>query len=122
LSGVDPELLPDSTLVLQPGLRYQQTAWPVDDLLKLYLAETIPDELVLEPTDIGLEIRGARGVFHINRVRAGTLTFRASIQAGHSIGDAAERALDAGADLDPGRELAGLFDEGLVTAVSACRH
>ena len=40
LAGIITERLPDVCLGPQPGLRYLDTAWPVDDLMKLYLLLT----------------------------------------------------------------------------------
>ena len=41
LSAVPTDALPDAVLVLQPGLRYLHAEWPVDGLIKLYLAPSI---------------------------------------------------------------------------------
>ena len=50
-------------LTIQPGVRYLESHWPVDELLTLYSSETAPDQLTFGPTDIFLEVRGARGEF-----------------------------------------------------------
>jgi hypothetical protein len=42
ISAVPAESLPDLTFSLQPGVRYVEAEWPVDELIKLYLAETAP--------------------------------------------------------------------------------
>src|SRR4051812_44830759 len=76
LSQYDTDTILDSTLTLQPGLRYLGAAWPVDDLMKLYLTETAPHEYPLEPADVCLEIRGTRGWFDMNRLDAAEFAFR----------------------------------------------
>ena len=109
--------VPDLIVALQPGLNYLATRWPIDELMKLYLTETAPEHYVFEPGETRIEIRGARGEFHINRIEAGAFAFRIAIFAGKSIGAAAERALETDATFDPGQALAALVDEGLVTAI-----
>ena len=69
-----------------PGLNYLATRWPIDELMKLYLTETAPEHYVFEPGETRIEIRGARGEFHINRIEAGAFAFRIAIFAGESIG------------------------------------
>jgi putative DNA-binding protein len=54
LSVVDPAALPDIVLTLQPGLRFLRAEWPVDNLMKLYLTDTAPEQLVLEPSETWL--------------------------------------------------------------------
>src|SRR5262249_51220253 len=61
LSAIDPDALPDVVLRLQDGLRFLEAAWPVDDLMMLYLAEHQPDRHVLVPEAVRLQVRGARG-------------------------------------------------------------
>jgi putative DNA-binding protein len=116
-SNIPADALPDTRLNLQPGLCYLKTSWPVDELMKLYLTEMAPDQFQLVPADIWIEVRGARGEFDFNRLREADLTFRKSVSQGCSIGDAAERALDANPGFDPGRALAGLIADGLVIAI-----
>jgi hypothetical protein len=43
--------------------------------------------------------------------------FRQSILKGLPIGDAAERSLEINGTFDPGRSMAAVFSEGLVTAI-----
>ena len=99
--------VPDLIVALQPGLNYLTAPWPIDELMKLYLTETAPEHYVFEPAETRIEIRGARGEFHINRLEAGAFAFRIAIFAGESIGAAAERALETDATFDPGQALAG---------------
>jgi hypothetical protein len=117
LSQADVNVLTDALCTLQPGLHYLHASWPVDDLMKLYLTDTAPDRFALEPADVWIEVRGARGEFRINRLDAGEFIFRSAVQDGRAIGDAAECALEASAGFDPGRALAALVGDGLVTAI-----
>jgi len=50
------------------GVYYLQASWPVDELLKIYLADNAPDEFKLAPDDVWLEVRGARGEFQVSRL------------------------------------------------------
>jgi len=116
LAHLDETILPDVVVDLQPGLRYLRVEWPVDDLMKLYLTNSAPSEFVFAPDVAWLQIRGARGSFDLKRLELGDFVFREAILDGQSIGEAAERALDATTNFDPGRGLANLLAEGLVTA------
>jgi Putative DNA-binding domain len=118
LAGLDgaPEAL---VLSLQPGLRFMDAAWPVDDLVKLYLSDAAPEQFALDPADVYLEIRGARGAFQINRLSASTHAFRATLAARQPLGAALEAAVARDPAFDPGAALGQLFGEGLVTAVDA---
>ena len=116
-SAIAAESLPDLTLSFQPGVRYLASEWPVDDLMKLYLAETAPEYLSFEPAAVWLEIRGARGEFSLTRLARGEFIFRQSISQGNSIGAAAECALDGDANFDSGTAMASLITGGLVTGL-----
>ena len=113
--------LPDKVLMLQSGVRYLQASWPVDDLIKLYLTDTAPDRFELIPADICIEVRGARGVFQINRLEAAEFIFRRSILERRCIWDSAARALDLDNTFDPGQALARLIAGGYVCAVAQSR-
>ena len=117
LAAYPQDALADLTLRLQPGVYYLTAGWPVDDLIRLHLEDRASERYGMEPAEIWLEIRGARGAFRMARLDAGTYLFRRALQAGHSIGAAAEAALDADAAFDPGQALAAVMGEGLVTAV-----
>ena len=117
LSSIDAEALLDTTLELQPGLHYLSASWPVDELMKLYLGESVPDRFELSPAEVRIEVRGARGEFHLCRLDPAEATFRKAISEGHSIGDAADSALEVNADFDPGRGLVALVDAGLIQAI-----
>lgn len=113
-SRVETSALMDAGLTLQTGLRYLHVSWPVDDLMKLYLSESAPDEYQLVPADVWLEARGARGEFQIDRLDTAEFVFRKSIIDGQSIGAAAEHALEANAEFDVGRAFRMLITNGYV--------
>jgi hypothetical protein len=117
LAGYPQDALADLVLRLQPGMYYFAVGWPVDDLIRLHLEDRAPERYGMEPAEIWLEIRGARGAFQMTRRDAGSYLFRRALQAGQPIGAAAEAAIDADAAFDPGRALAAVMREGLVTAV-----
>jgi len=117
LSSIDAEALPDTLLELQPGLHYLSASWPVDELMKLYLSESVPDRFELSPAEVRIEIRGARGEFQLLRLDPAEATFRKAISEGYSIGDAADAALEVSAGFDPGKALATLIAAGLIKAI-----
>lgn len=115
-SMIDPDALPDALFTLQSGLHYVSAEWPVDELMTLYLTKTAPDRFEMLPAEVWIEVRGARGEFHFNRLDAAAYIFRKSVLEGNSIGEAAERALDINAAFDPGEGLSALIAGGLITA------
>jgi hypothetical protein len=117
LASIDASELPDHRLTLQGGLRYCTAAWPIDDLIKQYLSGAAPDRYAFDPTDVHLEIRGARSEFHIERLAQPGFVFRSAVADGVTIGTAAERALDINATFDPGQALLRLVSAGLVIAI-----
>jgi hypothetical protein len=117
LFTVRAEGWPDTTLTIQGGVRYLETSWPVDELLNIYLAEKRPDRLEFEQADVWLEIVGTRGEFRIDRLAKSDFIFRKSIFEGCSIGDSAEKALEADRKFDTGRALVAFATNGLVAAV-----
>jgi Putative DNA-binding domain len=117
LAAIAASELPDHRLTLQGGLRYCTASWPVDDLIKQYLSGAAPERYVFDPTDVHLEIRGARGEFNIERLDMSEFLFRSAIAGGTTIGAAAERALDTEATFDPGHALLRLVSAGLVIAI-----
>jgi hypothetical protein len=50
------------------GLHYLHAGWSVDTLMTAYLTDNVPDRFELEPADVWIEIRGARGEFQLNRL------------------------------------------------------
>jgi hypothetical protein len=117
LRGIREKVLPDVRLVLQPVVRYLRSAWPVDELMKIYLADTRPERIEFEFARVNLEIRGARGEFSINRLGTAEFIFRRSISRGRSIGDAADEALEFDGNFGAGNGLVSLFAAGLVSAI-----
>jgi hypothetical protein len=87
--------------------RYIHTGWPVDDLMKLYLTDSAPDKFMLDAADTWIQ------------VEPGDFAFRQAMLAGESIGDAAERALDATAEFDVGHGLIDAFAARLITGSHA---
>lgn len=114
LAAVAVPDLPDMRLRLQPGLAYLRAAWPADELMQLFLDGSAPREYVIEPADLFLQLRGARGVFSMTRLGAGEFLFRERIRAGAAIGEAMERA-SGEPGFEPRNALAALFAEELVT-------
>jgi hypothetical protein len=117
LSSIHTEALPDTRLELQPGLHYLTASWPVDELMELYLSETVPDRFEVSRAEVCIEVRGARGEFHLTRLDRVEATFRKAISKGECIGDAAEAALAVNARFDPGKGLAALIAAGLIKAI-----
>jgi hypothetical protein len=122
VAGLDPETLCDATLVIQGGVRYLASAWPVDDLMKTYLADSAPDRLQLAPGDFRFEIRGSRGAFQINRIEAGVFAFRKAIREGRTIGASAELAVELDPGLDTGRSFLKLISDGLAVSIKQQRE
>lgn len=118
LAAIPADTLPDVEFRLQPGLRYLQASWPVDELMQLYLSEIAPARFEFEPANVWIEVRGARGEFRMNRLDQAEFAFRECIGKGQPIGAAAECALDINAAFDAGRALAALIADNLVTAVN----
>jgi len=116
------DTLPKTLLTLQGGLRYFQASWPVDHLLQLYITGSAPDVLELSPADVHIEIRGARGEFHFQRLDAGTFIFRQAVFKGQVIGDAAEKALDADPAFEAGQALRSLIGAGAVIGMRTEAH
>ena len=117
LASEAPGALPAVRLALQPGVRYLQAGWPVDTLINLYCTDSAPDRLAFDPDEVRLEIRGARGEFHIRRLDPGSFAFRQQTQAGRSIGVAAECAFETDSGFDPATALVNCFQDGLVVEV-----
>jgi hypothetical protein len=117
VSVLDGASLADATLAIQPGVRYLEAPWAIDELIELYLTEQAPEQFQLAAAAVWLEIRGARGAFRIKRLDAAELEFRVAIQGGRTVAEAAELAMETDAAFDAGRSFAKLVAEGLVTAI-----
>ncbi len=117
LAGPDGDRVADIRLALQPGVAYLQAAWPIDTLLTLYLTGTAPATLTMDPLDVWLEVRGARGDCRVTRLSPGDWRFRLAIQSGFTLGRAAELAFTRDAAFDPGAALQAVFAAGLAAAI-----
>lgn len=117
LARFHPDRLPDIALRLQPGVRHLESAWPVDDLVRVRLSESAPEQLAFAPMPVAIEIRGARGRFALSRLSPASLRFRATLVEAGTLGDAMQRALDTDPAFDISAGLASLFSEGLVTTI-----
>jgi hypothetical protein len=71
LSSIDTGALPDTLLELQPGLHYLTAPWPVDELMKLYLSENVPDRFELSPAEVRIEVRGCARRVSIRSIGSG---------------------------------------------------
>jgi hypothetical protein len=118
LAHVGAELLMESPLALQPGLRYVRSSWRVDELMTMYLRDAVAERLVLPQSDTFIEVRGARGTVALTRLDAAAFTFRRELAAGRTIADAAGLALEWDTSFDPGEALRQLVHAGLVTRVA----
>lgn len=117
LASLGAEGLPGVRLRLQPGLRFAQAAWAVDDLMKIYLTGAAPEQFTLAAGEFGLEIRGARGEVGFTRLDPATFLFRTGLLDGQPLGDAAERALERDEGFDTAHGLTSLVADGLVAAI-----
>lgn len=116
LASVAAEELMESALTLQPGLRHLRAPWRIDELMATYLRGEAPERFVLTESETHIEVRGARGSLHVERLDGATFVFRRQLVAGRSIAEAAELALDVAADFDVGAALRALVHAGLVVA------
>jgi hypothetical protein len=119
LDGLKPyEAVPLEALQLrlQPGAAYSAFAWPVDDLVKLFLEGNPPHELHFDPARVLIEVRGARGRFSVRRLEEPTFAFRRALAGGAPLATAIAAAEAAGR-FEPGSAVAALFGDGLVTEI-----
>ncbi len=115
--GLDPDTLMNVRITLQPGVHYFHAAWDIDNLIRLFLTDSAPDQFSLQSGDAWIELRGARGDLQMNRLERASFAFRAALAAGQLLGDAAIAAIDLGPTFDAGQALATLVTDGLVTAI-----
>jgi hypothetical protein len=47
---------------------YLHLDWSLDELMAVYLAESVPEQFALRHEDVWLEVRGMRGELHMNRL------------------------------------------------------
>ena len=119
LAACPPDQIEGATLVLQPGIAFVESDWPVDTLVHLHLQGTAPDALSFAPEPVRLQLRGARGQFTLERLPAGVFAFRRSLAASEPLGAAIAAALGTDPDFNLSEALATLFAAGLVTSLSA---
>ena len=119
VAAVDAALLADATVTLQPGVHYFHCDWSLDELISLYLADSAPDEFSLQHGDVWLEIHGARGTLHMNRLSRADYVFRAALAQGASLGAGAASALDIDETFDVGDALLSVVRDGLVISMDA---
>jgi hypothetical protein len=108
------ERLPDLGLRLQPGTRYLESGWPIDELVRIRLGEQPPEQLEFKPYSVALEISGARGQFRITRLDRPVFKFRAALATGDALGDAVTAGVAVDPNFDFSLALATVFAEGLV--------
>ena len=107
----------DVAFVLQPSLHYLAAAWPVDELMRLYLSDIAPERYQLSAGEVRLEIGGSRGNFRFDRLEPGDFSFRCALAKGSPLGAAAEQALEVDEGLDVGAALRRFVTSGLVAEV-----
>jgi hypothetical protein len=118
VASVNVERIVDSTVQLQPGVRYVRASWRIDELMQTFLTGIPPERFALIEASTLLEIQGARGAFRLTRLDAATFAFRTSLAAHRTVGKAAEAALAVDPAFDAGQSLRGIVDANLVTSHS----
>lgn len=119
LSTIDPATLGDAKVALQPGMHYLHADWAIDELISLYLSDSAPDHFSLQPGDLWLELRGARGELRMNHLSHADSAFRAALVSGESITDAAASALEIDTSFDAGQALLDVVGDRLVVVIHA---
>ena len=114
LAALNADDLADSALTLQAGTHYCHAAWPIDELMSLFLRQAAPGQTSFSPHAVWIEARGTRGEVRLNRLSCGEWTFREALWRGRPVGEAAERAWRVEPRLDPGASLAAMFSQALV--------
>jgi hypothetical protein len=117
LATIDLRDVADLGVTLQSGVHYLRAAWPVDELITMYLADIAPDSWTLRDEDVWVRTRGAGGAISFSRLSAGDYALRVSLTAGHTLGEAADEALDVDPSFQPGLALLALVDDGLITSI-----
>jgi Putative DNA-binding domain len=115
LAGIEPEMLASVRLQLQPGLRFYEAPWPIDELINFYLTEAAPSTYCLQPQRVRLQLHGARGEFRLRRLGEGEFVFRRALADGEEAGRAGEWALEVEPNFPVGPAFASLVAEGLMT-------
>jgi hypothetical protein len=110
----DPERLADSSVHLQPGVRYLASSWPIDKLMSSYLSESTKAPHCLEPETVLLQVRGCRGAIVLSRLNPFDYWFRRVLAAGASISEAATRAFAEEPSGDLRQSILDLHSEALI--------
>jgi hypothetical protein len=118
VASMGPQRLLGCAVRFQSGARYLRSSWRVDELMKLYWSESMPDRFAVARSQACIEVRGARGALSIARLDRAPFAFRAGLAAGLSIGDSATRALRYEPSFDAGAALFDLVQQGLVTGLN----
>jgi hypothetical protein len=118
LAGSDPARLADACVTLQPGTAYVALDWSLDEVVRFYLAGDAPNQYELRHEPVWLELRGCRGELWLNRLPKGDYVFRQAVADGATLGHAAEFAVRADADFEPGASMLAMLHECLVTGVT----
>ncbi len=64
-----------------PNVQYVHLDWAVDELIGMYLTDTVPDAYALRQEDVWLEVRGMRGELQMNRLGDEEFVRRAAAQS-----------------------------------------
>jgi hypothetical protein len=62
-----------------PNVRHLHLNWALDELIRLYLSDSAPDQFSLRQEDVWLEIRGLRGALQMKRLTRNDFDRRATI-------------------------------------------
>lgn len=122
LQALEPDALATASLSLQPGVHYQRADWSIDELFSCYLSDVVPEQFTLTPGDTCIEVRGARGTLHLERLTSGEYSFRSALATGLSLADAVALASASDPSLDAAHALIGLIAGGLVAAIHPALH
>jgi hypothetical protein len=117
LEAIDASALADARMTLQSGLHYLHADCGIDELLSLYLADSVPEEFLLIPGDVWLELHGVRGQLRMTRLSRGDFAFRLTLASGRPVADAAATAFDVEPAFDAGRGLLELVGNGMLVAI-----
>jgi hypothetical protein len=109
--------LSDALVALQPGLRYWHASWPVDELFKIFLADSAPETCHIELGSVYLEVRGGRGEVNVMRLSLGEFTFRSGLRNGVRLCEAGDHSARIDPAFDPRQALLALVNDGLVTGI-----
>jgi hypothetical protein len=118
LADCDPVRLADACLTLQPGTAYVALDWSLDELIRFYLAGDAPNQYELRHEPVWLELRGCRGELWLKRLLKGDYVFRQAVADGATLGNAAEFAVRADEDFEPGNGMLAMLRECLVAEVT----